>query len=300
MFNKKIIATFLITGIILATSLTVYAKDYAQDLYNQLVVNRQATASIYAEDADSYKIIDQLLSIDDKNNPYDGAMIICQGTAFNVKKYSDGREDFGIINPFNIYEAEELLDKMESEIRSELDEDTDQKETLNQIIKYISHTYTYDFTARSSDGKNQNFVDAYNNGNRKIICNQYAALTYLLCDRFGIDCLILSGNDHRFNGIRLDGEDNYTAYDLTKTTFFMPAKVAYVDLITTNYSLELEKQKLSKAIGYAMNKGIDFHYSITIEEIIIFVVIISLTYIMFGKASMKKHVTNRNRNHRKP
>ena len=300
MFNKKIIATFLITGIILATSLTVYAKDYAQDLYNQLVVNRQATASIYAEDADSYKIIDQFLSIDDKNNPYDGAMIICQGTAFNVKKYSDGREDFGIINPFNIYEAEELLDKMESEIRSELDEDTDQKETLNQIIKYISHTYTYDFTARSSDGKNQNFVDAYNNGNRKIICNQYAALTYLLCDRFGIDCLILSGNDHRFNGIRLDGEDNYTAYDLTKTTFFMPAKVAYVDLITTNYSLELEKQKLSKAIGYAMNKGIDFHYSITIEEIIIFVVIISLTYIMFGKASMKKHVTNRNRNHRKP
>ena len=298
MFNKKIITAFLTTGIILATSLTVYAKDYAQDLYNQLVVNRQSTASIYAEGTDSYKIIDQLLSIDDKNNPYDGAMIICQGTAFNVKKYSDGREDFGIINPFNIYEAEELLDKMENEIRSELDKDADQKATLNQIIKYISHTYTYDFTARSSDGKNQNFVDAYNNGNKKIICNQYAALTYLLCDRFGIDCVILSGNDHRFNGIRLDGEDTYTAYDLTKTTFFMPAKVSYTDLITTNYSLELENQKLSKAIGYAMNKGIDFHYSITIEEIIIFVVIISLTYIMFGKASMKKHVTNRN--HRKP
>ncbi len=293
MFKKKFLAAVLITGLALTTSFTTYAKDYAQDLYNQFVVNRQSTASIYPEGADSYKIIDQLLSHDDKNTPYDGAMIICQGTAFVVKQYSDGREDFGVINPFNIYEAEELLDKMEGEIRTELNENANQKETLAQIVKYIGKTYTYDFTARTSDGKNQNFVDAYNNGNKKIICNQYAALTYLLCDRFGIDCVILSGNDHRFNGIRLDGEDTYTAYDLTKTTFFMPAKVSFIDQITTNYSLELEDQKLSKAIGYAMNKGIDFHYSITIEEIIVAGVVIAFAFIIFRKPNRKSYAKKR-------
>lgn len=288
MYNKKTLTLFLAIGSVLLTSITVHAKDYAQDLYNQFTVNRQSTASIYVEEADNYKIIDQLINIDDKNNPYDGAMIFCQGTAFSIKTYSNGREDFEIVNPFNTYEADELLDKMESEIASELDNDADQKETLSQIIKYISSTYTYDFTARTSNGSNQNFVDAYNSGNKKIICNQYAALTYLLCDRFGIDCVILSGNDHRFNGIRLDGEDIYTAYDLTKTTFFLPAKVSYVDLITTNYSLEFEKQKLSKAIGYAMNKGVNFRYSITIEEIITSVIVVLLPTVLFTKVFKKR------------
>ena len=286
--NNKIKVTILIALTLMTTCFgTLMASNAAEEMHEQFA-NGQSSAIAYIDNMNqAHDVIAELISIDTES-PYDAEMIISRGTSVKLTKYKSSKIKIELeqINPINISEADKLLDSMEKEIRANLSDNATDKETLRQIIRYISKTYSYDFLARTDSGDNNNFVDAYNS-DRKIICTQYSALTYLLCNRFGIDCKIVSGNDHRYNAIRLDGEDTYTAYDLTKTTFYMPAKVGFVDLITGNYTLAFERNALSKAIGKALNSRISFHYSVTIEEVAI-VGIIVLVVFLVGKKNHKR------------
>ena len=292
--NKTNLIVLILTTMLVTSFTTIKASEAADSIHSQLE-SGQDSAVAYLDNMDeAHSVIAEAIKID-TDSPYDADMMIGRGTSLKLRKYNNGKLEVVLVNPFDINESEKLLDTMEAEIRANLNEDATDKETLNQIIKYIGKTYTYDMFARTDWGDNKNFVDAYNS-DKKIICNQYSALTYLLCDRFGIDCKIVSGNDHRYNAIRLTGEDTYTAYDLTKTTFFLPAKVGYIDLLSTNYSLALEDNELSKAIGKALNERIDFHYSITAEEIVIAGIVI----IVIGKvAKPKKHTKRSAKRNRK-
>lgn len=246
--------------------------------------NEECTLSVQIDSKeDPYNMVEELIAIDTES-PYDADMSVSLGTAVKIRKYDSGKVELIQVNPIDVAEADRLLDEMQLEIKSNLKDDYNEKAALAQIIRYIRKNYSYDFSARTEKGNNKNFVDAFKT-NKKIICTQYSALTYLLCNRFGIDCKIIAGNDHRYNAIRLSGEEEYTAYDLSKTTFFLPAKVSYLDLITTNYSLMLEKNSFSKAIGTALNRRISFHYSLTIEELlgIVLVLLITLSCVKITK-----------------
>lgn len=270
------------------TSFTSIKAAEASDILHSQFENGQESAVAYLDNLDdAYDVIADLINIDTES-PYDADMVVSRGTSLKLRKYDSGKMELILINPIKLDESEKLLDTMESEIKANLSENASEKETLNQIIRYIGKTYSYDFLARTDWGDNKNFVEAYNS-DRKIICTQYSALTYLLCNRFGIDCKIISGNDHRYNAIRLTGEDNYTAYDLTKTTFHLPAKVSYVDLITFNYALRFEDSQLAKAVGTALNNRIDFHYSITIEEIVIIITLIAILVIVSKSKKHRRH-----------
>lgn len=283
--NKANLITLIFMTLLITTFTSIKATNAAEELHTQLE-NGESTASVYLDDLDEANgVISELVKIDTES-PYDAEMIVSRGTSITIRKYNTGKLELEQINPISIAEANSLLDTMESEIRENLSETPTEKEELSQIIKYIGKTYKYDFLARTDAGTNKNFVDAYNS-DRKIICTQYSALTYLLCNRFGIDCKIVSGNDHRFNAIRLNGEDTYTAYDLTKTTFFLPAKVGFVDQITGNYNLEFESSRLSKAIGKALNERIDYHFSLTAEDIVIATLLIAILGTVIVKVRRK-------------
>ena len=202
----------------------------------------------------------------DKDTPYDAEMALHRAPSYEYTRttYKSGKVtlDIELNNPINIKEAEKLLDSAETEIKDNLSDDYTQKEALNGIIEYIKSNYTYGF----SNGENNNFIKAYDT-DRKMMCAQYSALTYLLCDRFGIEAKIIAGNDHIYNAIKLDTDSKYRAYDLAKTTYkILPAKVSYTDVITGAYAISLEPDKHSKAVGTALNERIDYTYSFTYQD----------------------------------
>lgn len=272
---------------ILNTAITIILLSFINKDICLASDNERCIASVHIDSNENpYNVVEELVAIDTES-PYDADMSVSLGTAVKIRKYDSGKVELIQVNPIDVAEADSLLDEMQMEIKSNLREGYNEKEALTQIVRYIRKNYSYDFNARTASGNNKNFVEAYKT-NKKMICTQYSALTYLLCNRFGIDCKIVAGNDHRYNAIRLSGEDEYTAYDLSKTSFYLPAKVSYLDLISTNYSLKLEKNILSKAIGTSLNSRITFHYSLTIEDIFGIVLVLIITFSGVKSIKMKE------------
>ena len=291
---KRILAIILTSTYFLSAALHAQASDtgsIAQDIHNQLAYSNSAT--VYVDDIELDEVIARATAIDDKNNPYDADMLLYRAPHFTYTLYNTGKLELKLEGAFSIEESEKLLDKMEQEIRANLDTDN-QKEELKAIIKYITDTYEYDsetFNIRKDNKDVQyiNYVEAYN-GNRRIACGQYAALTYLLCNRFGIDCKVVHGNNHLYNIIRLDGQNSYTAYDLTKVEHFLPAKVDFIDLITFGYT-NIGTSKLDK-IENEINKitldGINYHYSFTAESIIFAILVLGVIALYIRRDSYKR------------
>jgi hypothetical protein len=124
---------------------TTNTSEIAQILHEQ-IVSGQDTSIAYVDNMDEvYEVIEDLIAIDDESTPYDADMAVNKGTALELLKYNkSGKFELVQINPINIVESEKLLDKMETEIKTSLNEDSTQKETLSQIIRYIAKTYKYD------------------------------------------------------------------------------------------------------------------------------------------------------------
>lgn len=279
----SVIVTAILTYIAINT-LTIAASNI-QDAHDQLLKTGNATVYI-DENTEATDFIADVVTIDE-DTPYDADMIEVRGTGLHYKVYTDGKLEITTDNVLNIEETEKLLDTMTEEIDSTLSENATQKEILNAITKYIGKTYKYDNVAYADRDTEKNFVTAYHS-DRKIICGQYAALTYLLCDRYGIDCKIVAGNQHAYNAIRLDGEDTYTAYDLTKTTYKLSPKVTYVDLITGHYTLGLDSNKLNTAIGNKLNGRITVTYTFPTLTVIAFAIVIAIIVVNKNMKSGKK------------
>lgn len=279
--TKKNLLTILITAAIAAAPLTSYAndtKDAALELYNQLVTQDKATATTYInEGVKTEEVIAELVNMDSEDNPYDGPLATAKGISGNIKTYESGKMEVTVNNPFKRADAEKLLDVMVSEIDKTLPAEATQKDKLDGIIKYIGSTFKYG-KADDEEANKQNFVEAYN-GNGKIVCDQYSALTYLLCYRYGIDCRIMRGTKHAFNLIRLDGEDKYTAYDLTMTSYHLPVKVGYIYLITGSYTIGAGADKYQRAYVELTNQ-VPYRLSITILDVIVAVLIITIIGIL--------------------
>jgi len=293
-YNKKsAIISAIIT--IIGISSSVYASnkvEAAQDAYQQLVVNEQDTATVYVDDdTKTTDIIEELILMDNET-PYDAEMALYRAPSYSITRYKSGNLTITLNNAFNINEADKLLNDMEQDIKNNLPEQYSQKDALEEIIRYISHTYSYELAARENDS-NDNFVKAYNT-DKKIICAQYSALTYLLCNRFGIDAKIIAGNDHAYNAIRLDSENQYTAYDLTKTTYkFLPAKVSFTDLITGTYSLALESNEMANSNGQVLNNRIHFHYSFTYQDAVAIVFVIGIITLLIAALKHRNKRTSK-------
>ncbi|WP_026653439.1 transglutaminase-like domain-containing protein [Butyrivibrio proteoclasticus] len=297
---KKPIFIALLTTVMLATTpITTYAKEQdttsqtAQELYNQLVVNKQDTAVAYAEPSDSTnKILKELSRIDDESNPYDGDMTLFKAPAYKTVRYKSGKIEVTLINNINIEESEELLDKMELEIRANLPESPTQKQCIKAITKYINKTYDYDFAESASNESTDldSFISAYY-GDKKMVCTSYAVLTKLLCNRFGIDCRLIEGKDHVFNAIRLEGEKTYTMYDLTNSELIVNSpRIGFISSAERNH----------KICDDILEYDFTCHYSITYTDLIEITMLTATVVLMLAiiknKKNRKKSVKRRKRN----
>ncbi len=269
--NKILLAITALAFILLSpySVLAVTNDEAARELYEQLVINEQDTAVTHIENIDERaEVVGKLTGIDDPDNVYDGAMSIYKAPSFAVRYNDSGKMQVTLNNNFKKAESEIVLDEMTEEIDKTLPDNATKEQKLNAIINFIKKTFRYDFARylKKDMVGMQNYIQAYH-GDRRIVCEEYAVVTLLLCDRYDIDCRIVEGYNHLFNIIRLDSDSEYVAYDLTKASFFMPAKVGYIDQITGTYTVREGASMYEKTIARVINTA-PYRISLTYIDIL--------------------------------
>jgi hypothetical protein len=286
--HKFRISFFFLILLMSELSKTVYAENNIQAAYDTLVINGQNEVIVSLDYTHSkYEPLRDIVLIDNED-PYDADMILLRGTSIKTYSRSDGNVHYELVNAIDIKEAEALLNVMQDEIDQNLSSNASQKQILRQIQKYLARTYSYDYDSVYADGEKENFVVAYYS-DRQIVCSQYAALVYLLCNRYGIDCKAYYGIRHVFNAIRFDGEQDYTLYDFTGIKSILTPKLSYLQfLFSSKYHLDPDNE-YDMVVKKAINDRIDVHISWTIVETLVILNILTLILVTILCIRLIKH-----------
>ncbi len=221
---KKLYVIIIFVLMMFFNTRTVHAVTPAQETVIQEIVEQLAscnsvTVNYSGPDISCQDVIEYAyLHADDPDYLYDGPMIEMRGGIRLITSSTQIQAD--IINGYDIEDAENLTDSMISEISAHLSDNASDREKMAAICNYIADTYSYDYDGMKlieetcDNSYRINFVDAYY-GNRKIICCDYAALTYLLANKLGINCQIMRGMGHAYNIVKFSDSDHYIGYDLS-------------------------------------------------------------------------------------
>ena len=232
MINRIIKGGLAILTLTALIPVEVRAMTYEEALatsYDALVTQKQNAVSFVCEDdgfldrVTSLKFYEDLVAIDDKASLYDGLALDIRGIE-TITPYEDNYYTFEIVSGYDVEEADALTDQMVEEIKERLPEEPTERKIYKEMVKYIQETFSYDFMFLIN-GRRINFVDAYY-GDHKTICTGFATLSYLLANKLGLDCRIYMGQGHTFNGIRFEGDEKYTTFDLSCCLYplgFVPA-----------------------------------------------------------------------------
>ncbi len=216
MLKHIIIGTFVVSALTISQAREVKAITYDEALeacYEALVTEGKNTVSFSSEDNISWEdLYNDLVAIDKDDTLYDGRSLDIRGTAYVSKKGS--HYTLTLLRAYDIAEADALTDKMVKEIKETLPENLSDKKLYREIARYIRKNYSYDIAAIMDDNEIANFVEAYNT-DRKIVCAGYASLLYLIGRKMGLDCEVYIGEGHAYNGIKFEGDDKYTAIDIS-------------------------------------------------------------------------------------
>ncbi len=287
-----VMALIAFVGKLSLWSMNVYAADELKEAYNELATADHNDTLVPLLDGDSkYNPLKEIV-LSDSASPYDADMILLRGTSVRTRlyKYNTGITSirYELVNAIDIKEAEALLDVMQRDIDQNLRDNPSQREILRQIQRLLIRTYSYDRDSVYADGEKENFVVAYY-ADRQIVCSQYAALVYLLCNRYGIDCKTYYGKRHVFNAIRFDGEQDYTLYDFTGIKSILTPKVSYLQsLFSSKYHLDPDSE-YDMVVKKAINDRIDAHISWTIIETLILLNILVFTLVIILAIRLIKH-----------
>ncbi len=255
------------------------SANSTEEAYTALVTNGENTVKLPLSKGQSkYDPLKEIVLID-KETPYDADMVLLRGTSIKTSRLSDGSIRYELVNAIDIEESESLLDLMQNEIDQNLGANPSQQKILRQIQRLLIKTYSYDKDSVYADGEKENFVKAYY-ADRQIVCSQYSALVYLLCDRYGIDCKIFYGKRHVFNAIRFEGEQEYTLYDFTGIKSVLTPKVSYLQsAFSSKYHLDQDSE-YDMIVKKAINGRIKAHLSWTIVETLICLILIVLSFVV--------------------
>lgn len=222
---KKIIVLAIIIVATMITTRTAEASPTDKEVIlkeavEQLAVSNEATvyyiggAYIIPSDIVEYACTHE----DDPDNLYDGSIIELRGDVETENIH--GCLHAFIDRGFEIDEAEELTDRMVSEISAGLKDNATDREKMAAICDYMAQTYSYDKEAlkqieeKDDNSLRENFVEAYY-GDRKIMCSEYATVTYILARKMGIECDVIRGSKHAYNIVKFADSDHWIGYDLT-------------------------------------------------------------------------------------
>ena len=283
--RKILTFTLYITGIIAFWNLiglpseAGYKEDSMNKIYTQLTSEQlnEASASYSSTDIPTIAEFEEYISNveDDPENLFDGDMVLTRG--YITTLWREGVLTISLNNSYNIKEADALTDSMAQEIMESIKDTNNQRLTMAAICKYITSTYEYDAEAAAIEksgnyGERVDFVKAYH-GNKKILCTDYAALTYLLCNKMGIKCQLVFGKNHVYNTVKFNDTNRWIAYDLASGSKY--AQVTTYDYIM-NDLYHITDGSEAAASAKILNRGKTYRFASPLDiarEIIDFAII---------------------------
>lgn len=93
-------------------------------------------------------------------------------------------------------------------VLDELPNGGDDYTKVKNIYEYIAKNYSYrkDTKIRGAVTTNETRSVGYMLARHEGCCESYAKLTKLLCDKLGVECIIVDGCDHMWNQVKIDGK----------------------------------------------------------------------------------------------
>jgi len=194
--------------------------DLSSDYVNEL--KNVDELCIYVDEYVNIKNFDfsHLKTLTIKGKPYDIAMYIGND---DLIKIADSGVEVYVDEYEKVAEISQQLDDMYNSLN--IADDASEADRVSAVVGYVLDKCSYDDnianvfkTGRSSKGLSAPFsengeLDAIFNSDSQI-CVNYAALTYALGKRAGLDMFFVVSNSHAWNAVELDG---YTYY--VDTTF---------------------------------------------------------------------------------
>ena len=240
------------------------SKDTAYEkIYTELANGKDEASAEYPTDSEiSPEEFSRFVANidDDPDNLFDGSMIFTRGyTAYQTK---NGKLIVKLNNGYDIEKADALTDEMVRVISKRLNDGSSERDKMSAICDYISETYSYDKEASEDTnsgifGTSEDFVTAYY-GNKKILCTDYAALTYLLANKMGIKCDLINGKGHIYNIVKFSDNENRIAYDLASESRY--AQITYIDYLFNDMYHTDDGSKAS-ILATAANNGKTYAYA---------------------------------------
>ena len=237
-------------------------EDILKSIYEQIVTEQNNSATV-KYNSDTPTIDEIQLYFNEKDNPdnlYDGK-VACERGHYHTDRTND-TFNLEIQGGYNVSEADELINSMVKTVNEKLEDNASDREKMAAICDYIAETFSYDYGLghainNKKASKYSNFVEAYY-GNRKILCGDYAQITYLMAKKMGIDCEMFYGKDHVFNIVKFKDADYYTGYDLTSGIRY--AQIPLILYITNGiYHPEWSRTARSDtSVSIAMNNGLTY------------------------------------------
>lgn len=237
-----------------------YKEDAISDLYNQLVIDESNTAQTYYPAKDFPRNIEMKQYVadqtDDPNNLFDGAMLYTRGYRASLLK--DNVFTINLVGSYDVTEADILTDKMVAEITETLRDGASDREKMAAICNYVSEHFDYDYETGDSEkngeySERNNFVDAYYGDNKKILCTDFAALTYLLANKMDINCELMFGETHVYNRVKFKGSSDWIGYDLAKDSRY--SQITSSDFEANKHLYEVNGDSEEAAGARILNKG---------------------------------------------
>ncbi len=212
-------ATLILLGLLAVARITYTGNAVEPDsnydyLHTQMVTNNQDIVLIKdykGEDIDD--LLSEIAIRDDTDNPYDGVVALLRGK-WKLKRTNNDQYFMEISNI--IYEKSEL-DKMTDEIadivKNRAPEGATGRELFYEYLKYMKETFIY--------GTDYSTVtNAYYGDGKQIDCKGYSLITYFVANKLGNECEIISSKNHVYNAVRFEGEEQFTAFDLTSESTY--------------------------------------------------------------------------------
>lgn len=270
------IATGLTMGIAIGTGSNVKvasasdpARTVAEAWYEQLVTEGKNEATFKFDEfiqVDLEDIARELLSIDSPDTLFDGDTLFKRGESRRLYLNSNGEYGFKIDNGYDVTEADELTTKWANEILEKTGKNASDREKIYAMCDLVNSIYSYDHESEKTKDTD-NFVAAYY-GNRKIRCEQFSTVAYLIANKLGVDCKIKVSTNHAYNIVRLDNEEDYTILDLTSNRYGFVSGLTNAQNPGT-YTIDADKfnelSAIDKTVKETINKGKDAKFAGILE-----------------------------------
>lgn len=188
-------------------------SDFLQSLHN--VDNLEL--ALYGFSNFHYQDLTHLSSLKLVGLPYDIAM-------FFSNKDLDALEKAGVeLSGFSMDEVRDINNKIDDIVKSlNIDENATDQEKLNAILLYVLENYQYDpeishLVDTDDERLNDEAANFYTEGemtagfeNDTQICGNYAAITYTLGRRVGLDINMMTSNNHAWDVVKIGDYQYYT------------------------------------------------------------------------------------------